>query len=208
MELFYSRISGNSTRAALALFESGAPWTPRLVDPHADEARRAEYLALNPMGKVPALTDGKVVLWESNAINWYVAEKHPEARLLPATIEGRAAVQRWLYFQVGHVSPACHAIFLATNPRVQAFWNVKGDDHAVTAARRELARFLPVLDRALEAREWLEGDLSLADLAYAPHLWLIADGGFDFAPFPAVRAWLDRLLARPAWRKATELVWG
>jgi glutathione S-transferase len=91
---------------------------------------------------------------------------------------------------------------------VQEFWRVKGDDVAVTAARRELARYLPVLDGALEEREWLEGDLSLADLAYAPHLWAIAEGGFDFAPFPAVRAWLARLLARPAWRKANELVWG
>jgi glutathione S-transferase len=208
MDFYFGRLSGNSTRSAFALCEAGVAYRSHSIGTPHGENREAPYLALNPLGKVPALVDGEVRLWESNAINWYVAEKHPEARLLPTSIEGRAAVQRWLYFQVGHVSPACLEIFRATSPRVQEFWRVKGDDRAVTAARRELARFLPVLDGALEGRAWLEGELSLADLAYAPHLWLIADGGFDFAPFPAVRAWLERLLARPAWRKATELVWG
>ena len=79
---------------------------------------------------------------------------------------------------------------------------------AVTAARLELARYLPVLDAALEGRQWLEGAFSLADLAYAPHFSMIADGGFDFAPYPAVRAWLSRLFARPAWGKTAALVWG
>jgi glutathione S-transferase len=208
MDLFYSRSSGNSSRAIFALIESGAPWQPCPVDPHAGENRSARYLSINPMGKIPALVDGGLVLWESNAINWYVAEKHPAAGLLPTSIEGRAAVQRWLFFQSGHVSPACIPIFRATNPRVQAFWNVKGDERATLVARQELARFLPVLETALGGRDWLEAQFSLADIAYAPHLALLAEGGFDFTPYPALRAWLDRLLARPAWQKTAQLVFG
>jgi glutathione S-transferase len=208
MELFYARASGNSSRAVFALNEIGAPWRARLVDRQTGEHRSADYLAKNPMGKVPALVDGALHLWESNAINCYAAEKHPEAGLLPASIEGRAAVQRWLFFQAGHVSPACLPVMRATSARVRAVWAVVPDEQATAAARVELARYLPVLDAALDRREWLEGTFSLADVAYAPHLWLIDEGGFDFGSYPAVRAWLDRLLARPAWQRARDLVFG
>jgi glutathione S-transferase len=208
MELFYGRTSGNSARAAFALFESGVSWQPQLVQWGAGANRAADYLALNPMGKMPVLKDGALVLWESNAINWYIAETQPTAQLLPESHAARAAVQRWLYFQVGHVTPACFQIIRATNPHIQESMRVTKDAPSVTAARLELARFLPVIDRALESREWLEGTFSLADVAYAPHLSMIMEGGYDFAPYPALRGWLERLLARPAWRKTAELVWG
>jgi glutathione S-transferase len=205
MDLFYGRISGNSARALFALFEIGAPFRARLLDTRAGENRAAAYLAVNPMGKIPALVDGDFKLWESNAINCYAAEK-ARSPLLPASLEGRASVQRWLFFQSAHVTPACVPVFRATNPRVQEFWQSRGDPAAAEAGRKELARYLPVLESALADREWLERDFSLADIAYAPHLWLVVEGGTDLAPYPRVRGWLDRLLARPAWRKAAELV--
>jgi len=160
------------------------------------------------MGKIPALVDGPLKLWESNAINWYAAEKVPGARLLPASIERRASVQRWLFFQAAHVSPACVPVFRATNARVQAFLHNAADPQAAEGGRKELARYLPVLEGALADREWLEREFSLADVAYAPHLSLVAEGGFDLSPYPRVCAWLDRLLARPAWRKAAEMIFG
>jgi glutathione S-transferase len=208
MDLFYGRVSGNSARSVFGLYEAGALFTPRLLDTRSGENRDTDYLAVNPMGKIPALANGSFRLWESNAINWYVAETHPAAGLLPATIEGRAAVQRWLFFQAAHVSPACVPLFRATNRRVQEFWQTTGDAQAAEAARKELVRWLPVLESALAGREWLEGAFSLADIAYAPHLWLIVEGGFDLAHYPVVRAWLERLLARPAWSRSAELVFG
>jgi glutathione S-transferase len=208
MELYFGRMSGNSARAAFGLLEAGAPFQPRLLDTRGGENRSAAYLALNPMGKIPTLVDGALELWESNAINWYAAEKFPAAHLLPGSIEGRARVQRWLFFQSAHVSPACVPVFRATNARVQAFWQTSGDAQAAESARKELARYLPVLEAALAKQQWLEGDFSLADVAYAPHLALVREGGFDFSPYPHVRAWLDAMLARPAWRKAAELVFG
>jgi glutathione S-transferase len=206
MELFYGRMSGNSARAVFGLHEAGVEFTPRLVDTRGGENRSPGYLALNPMGKIPSFRDGELRLWESNAINWYVAEKHPEAGLLPPTLEGRASVQRWLFFQAAHVSPACVPLFRATNRRVQEFWRTQGDDRAADAARQELARWLPVLEDALAGRDWLERSFSLADVAYAPHLSLVVEGGYDLGPYPAVGAWLARALARPAWRRTAELV--
>jgi glutathione S-transferase len=99
-------------------------------------------------------------------------------------------------------------IFRATNTRMQKFWNMKGDPQSLEAGRKELARYLEVLEQALAGREWLEGAFSLADIAYAPHLWFVAEGGFDLTATPAVKAWLDRLWARPAWRKTVALIFG
>lgn len=208
MEFHYGRMSGNSARAAFGLEEAGVPYEPRLLDTKIGENRGPSYLRINPMGKIPSLVDGEVRLWESNAINWYVAEKFPGAGLLPATIDGRASVQRWLFFQSAHVSPACMPIFRATNARVKAFWQVAGDSQAAEIGRKELSRYLPVIEEALAGRDWLEGRFSLADIAYAPHLALVAEGGFDFAPYPRLRAWLDRLQARPAWQKVARMVFG
>jgi glutathione S-transferase len=206
MDLYYGRNSGNSSRCVFALYESGAQWRPRLVDVRQGENATPEYRAINPMGKIPALADGSVRLWESNAINWYVAERHPEAGLLPRSIEGRAAVQRWLFFQVAHVTPACAKVYFFTNERVRSYWGLAPDEAAFQAGTKELARFLPVLEGALDGREWLEGDFSLADLAYLPHLTFLAEGGYDFAAYPRVSAWLARLSARPAWAKTRALV--
>ena len=103
MDFYYGRLSGNSARCAFALAETGASYDGHLIDTRAGENRANPYLALNPMGKIPAFVDGPLTLWESNAINWYLAETHPQAHLLPATASGRASVQRWLFFQAAHV---------------------------------------------------------------------------------------------------------
>ncbi len=207
MDFYFGHRSGNSARVAFALEEAGAHYVPHRVNVPAGDSRTPAYQKLNPMGKVPALVDGDVRLWESNAINWYVAETHPAAQLIPSSPAGRAAVQRWLFFQVGHVTPACITVFRATNERVRTFWRVAPIDPAqLDAARAELARYLPVLEQALADRDWLEGDFTLADLAYAPHLKLVAEGGYDFGPTPLVWAWLERLWARPAWQRAEQLV--
>jgi glutathione S-transferase len=206
MHFHFGRNSGNSARAAFALFEARIAFTPHALDVPSGAAQAADYLALNPMGKVPALIDGQVSLWESNAINWYIAETHPDAGLLPQTPAGRASVLRWQLFQAAHVSPAATAVNRALSARHRSFWKLSPDPEAADHGKRELARYLPVLESALAERDWLEGGFSLADIAYAPHLAFLVEGGFDFSSTPRVRAWLDRLLSRSAWRQARALV--
>jgi glutathione S-transferase len=156
--------------------------------------------------KVPALVDGEVSLWESNAINWYVAEKHPDSELLQPTPAGRASVQRWLFFQAAHVSPSATAINRVLSARHRDYWGQRSDPAAAEVGKQELARYLLVLESALGRGEWLEGRFSLADIAFAPHLAFLVEGGIDFSSAPRVRAWLDRLLSRPAWQQARALV--
>ncbi|MBN1611190.1 MAG: glutathione S-transferase family protein [Polyangiaceae bacterium] len=206
MDFFYGIRSGNSSRSAFALHEAGVDYRGHALHVPLGESRTPDYLALNPMGKVPSLIDGDVELWESNAINWYIAEKHPEAGLLPTSVDGRARVQRWLFFQAAHVSPACMSVCCSTNARFQGFWGVVGDAQTEEKGRRELARYLPVLEAALAHRDWLEGDFSLADIAFAPHLWFLVEGGFDLSATRAVQYWLTRLVSRPAWQKTAAMI--
>src|SRR3569833_2009352 len=206
MDFFYGRLSGNSARSAFALFEAGAPFTAHPLDTPSGENRTPDYLALNPMGKVPALIDGELQLWEANAINWYLAETFPGAGLLLSSLGAKVAVQRWMFFQAGHLSPASMPIIRATNSRVQRHWKISGDPGALGPVRKELERYLAVREPALAGRDWREGTFSLADIACAPHFWFLAsrEPAFAFAPWPHVKAWLDRLWSRHARLKADD----
>lgn len=203
IHFYFGKNSGNAARSALALHEAGVELVPHAVD--LRKPRSAEYLKLNPLGKVPSLLDGSTSLWESNAINWYVAEKY-RPRLLPSTPEGRAAVLRWAFYQASHVSPAATAVHRSINPAHTRYFGQSTDPQEADNGRRELARFLPVLESALTGAEWLVGDYSLADIAFAPHLGFLLEHGFDFSSTPRVRSWLERIRARPAWQRAHALV--
>jgi len=206
MDFYFGKNSGNSARSAFALYEARAAFTPHALNVPRGDSQAASYRAVNPLGKVPALVDGEVELWESNAINWYIAEKHPEAGLLQPTPAGRASIQRWLLFQAAHVSPSATAVNRALSARHRDFWRLRPDPGAAELGAQELARYLPVLETALADSEWLEERFSLADIAYAPHFAFLVEGGFDFSSTPRVFAWLGRLLSRPAWQQARGLV--
>jgi glutathione S-transferase len=204
LDFHFGKNSGNAARSALALYETGASFAAHPLD--LRKPRSPEYLALNPLGKVPTLIDGATTLWESNAINWYLAEAYPQARLLPSTAEGRAAVLRWAFFQASHVSPAATAVHRSINPAHVSYLGQHTDAQEAQVGRQELARFLPVLEDALSKADWLVGDYSLADVAFAPHLGFLVQYGFEFPGTPRVRAWLERIRARPAWQQAHALV--
>jgi glutathione S-transferase len=204
VDFYFGKNSGNAARSALALYELAVPFEAHALD--LRKPRSAEYLAVHPLGKVPALIDGSATLWESNAINWYLAEKYPRAGLLPSTPEGRAAVLRWAFYQTSHVSPAATAVHRSINPAHVRYLDQHTDPQEAENGRRELARFLPVLEDALTRADWLVGDYSLADIAFAPHLGFLVQYGFDFPGTPRVRAWLERIRARPAWQKAQALI--
>ena len=204
MDFYFGKNSGNSARSALALYEIDVPFEAHALD--LRKPRSPDYLAKNPLGKVPTLIDGSSALWESNAINWYLAETYPQAKLLPSTPAGRASVLRWAFYQASHVSPAATAVHRSLNPAHVRYLNQHTDPKEAANGRKELARFLPALETALSQADWLVGEYSLADIAFAPHLGYLVQYGFDFPGTPRVREWLERIRARTAWQKAAALV--
>ena len=142
-----------------------------------------ELLELNPYGKVPVLVDGDNVVYESAIINEYLEEKFPQVPLMPKDLGLRATARIWIDF---------------CNTRLQAAAGDIRHNHEPEKAKKRLRQHLEVLDEELANREYLVGDYSLADITYIPFFTRLdryettIDGSL-----PNLKAWMDRLLARP-----------
>ena len=196
--LFYSCNSGNLRRAPSSRCnESGARWNPRPIDPRAEETARRPIRS--PSTRWGSCRRSSTVICRCGSRTPSTGTSPrggPMARLLPASPAGRAAVQRWLFFQTGHVSPACYPIFRGL-PQIKAHWNNASEPAAAAGrdARSYRATCRGAGGRAWPDASWLEKDfLNWPTSAYAPHLMLIGQAGFDFALYPA----LARLARSPA----------
>ncbi len=173
---------GPGTRAPLVqwyLEELAVPYEYISLDLRADEHRQPEYLAINPMGKVPAIVDGNFKLWESGAILLYLAEKNGE---IPDSIEGRSEINQWVIFANATLGPGLFREELRA---------------------REMPRLLTPLNQILEKQSFLLGaDLSVADVAVGSYLHYARVAlSLEYDQYPAVEAYLNRLSERPAFQK-------
>ncbi|HEY8089522.1 MAG TPA: glutathione S-transferase family protein [Polyangiaceae bacterium] len=199
MDLYSGVISPNGKRVRICATELGVAFEPRLLDFQKGENRSAEYLALNPMGKVPTLVDGDLVLWESAAILWHLAHTGQTGGggLWPREPLAQADTMRWLFFCSCHVDP--YFTTLVVERFIKARRGEAADEAAVAGAEKWLARFVPVLEQQLATREYVTGRFGIADIALGCTLELSPLVRFDLAPYPGVRRWLERLHARPSW---------
>jgi glutathione S-transferase len=163
-------------------------------------ARKPEYLAVNPNGRLPAIEDDDFVLWESQAITLYLAKKHSSGRLYPATLEGEAKAWQWSLWAANEVERAVniwslHAVRLPPENR---------DPQTLAQAVAILAPPFRVLDGALAGSPYLLGnDFTVADLNVAAVTSRAI--GMDLATMPRLADWLRRCHDRPAARAAVKL---
>jgi glutathione S-transferase len=197
MQLYWSPRS-RSFAALWLLEETGQPYERVLTDISTGAQRNIEYLAINPMGKVPALKDGEVALAESAAILAYVAERYPEARLTPPIGDPkRARFLYWLFFVPGCIEPAM--VQIAT----------KLEMSSVAAGWGDAKRVFDVLDTALAKGPWILGEnFSAADVAIGAAL-NFSVRLFKMVPSRAsFDAYLARCVARPAFQRAEKIAAG
>ena len=155
------------------------------------------YLAMNPNGRVPVIDDDGFVLWESNAIVRYLAEKHGTGTLLPDTVVDRALANQWMDWQQTVLIPAMTPIFMGlvrTAPEDR-------DMAAIDESAKETARVLGLVDAWLEGRDHMVGErFTIADIPVgaATYRWY----GLDVAhpDYPRLRAWYQRLSERAAYQ--------
>jgi glutathione S-transferase len=189
------------TRSFTALWlmeETGQPYERVLTDIAAGAQKQPDYLAINPMGKVPALRDGEATLAEAAAICAYVAERYPEAQLAPPLGDpSRAKYLYWLFFAPGCIEPAI--VQLAT----------KIEMNPVAAGWGEATRVFDVLDAALSKGPWILGEkFSAADIAIGSGL-NYAVRLFKMVPSrPSFDAYIARCMARPAFQRAEKIASG
>jgi GST-like protein len=190
--------SPNVLKVVIMLEELGLPYELRHVAVFAQEQFNPDFLALNPLGKVPVLEDPQLgrPLAESGAILLWLAER--EGRFLPASQPQRAEVIEWLMIQIANIGPMLGQVNhfdIAQTPVPQ--------DYAKARYRAAAARLYRLLDDRLATREWLAGgDYSIADMATQPWAHYIERHRFDPAEFPALLAWRQRIDARPAVQRA------
>jgi glutathione S-transferase len=191
------------TRAFRALWiakELGLDYQHIPVEIGEAGARKPEYLAINPNGRLPAIDDDGFTLWESLAITLYLAKKHAVGRLYPATLEGEAKAWQWSLWSVQEVDRgvniwSLHAVRLPPEDR---------DPQRLAEALKVLEPPFKVLDDALAGRSYLLGEeFTVADLNVAAVISRAID--MDLSPKPRVGEWLKRCLERPAARAARAL---
>jgi glutathione S-transferase len=197
IELYWSPRS-RSFSGLWILEEAGQPYERVLTDISTGAQKKPEYLAINPMGKVPALKDGDATIAEAAAICAYVAERYPDAKLAPPLGDPRRAKYlQWLFFGPSCIEPALIQIF------------TKLEVPSSTAAWGDATQVFDVLDRALEKGPWILGDdFSAADVVIGSGL-NFAIRLFKMVPTrSSFDRYLDACAARPAFQRATELAAG
>jgi glutathione S-transferase len=201
MQLYNAGLSPNALRVRAVANELGIGLEIIDVNLGDAEARLKALLPVNPNAKVPVLVDGDFVLWESRAINGYLASLKPAAGLYPADPKARAVVDQWSYWGAIHLGPALQR--LAAERYFKArFRRGEPDEAAIAASLKEVAQFLPVLDANLADKDWVAGGLSIADFGIATTLVYRGVAGISLAEAPHVADWITRLEARPSWQAA------
>jgi glutathione S-transferase len=201
MKLYNANLSPNALRVRAVASELGIDLDVVEVDFQKGENKAAPYLAINPNGKVPVLVDGDFVLWESRAINAYLASLRPERGLYPEDPKRRARVDQWSYWHAVHLGPATQRVVFERLLK-KMFAMGEPDEKAIEPSLKELAQFLPILDANLADKEWVAGDLSIADFAAASTFVYRKGAGITLDDSPHIAAWLARVEARPSWQAA------
>ena len=190
MLLYDNPASGNCYKVRLLLAQLGLDYERRELDVVDRSNRRAVLGDLNPGLRVPTLVldDGRP-LGESGAILWYLADG---TELAPTDPYDRAQVLQWMFFE-----QYSHEPYVA----VARFWLTKGIEvDPETLAERQRVGYLALdaLEGHLAGRSYLVGECySIADVALYAYTHVADEGGFELAPYPAIRAWLDRVVAQP-----------
>lgn len=183
-----SELSGHTHRVVLLLRMLNLPY--RFVSTPGEVRRSDAFRRLNPLGQVPVLEDGDLVLADSNAILVYLAKRYaPGSSWLPEEPRAASQVQRWLSIAAGEVA------YGPARARLIMQWNAAGERASAAAIADRLLRFM---EGELAQRSYLAAaHATIADLAGYSYVAHAPEGGISLDPFPAVRAWLRRVEALP-----------
>jgi glutathione S-transferase len=157
-----------------------------------EDQKKPDFLAINPCGKFPGFTDGDLKLFESLAINLYLAKKYGTGKLYPANSEDEARALQWTLWAATEIEPNAF-------PSLMVQLGYSKDTAGAAAAAEKLKPALKILDDCLKGRDYLLGNtFSIADLNAAAVMSMTRYGKIDISYAPNVLAWLDRCLSRPA----------
>jgi len=202
----YSWPTPNGHKVHIMLEECGLPWRVHAVDIGQGDQFTPDFLAISPNNKIPAIVDhdgpdgAPISLFESGAILLYLAGK--TGRFLPADVRGKYDALQWLMFQMGGVGPM---LGQAHHFRIYAPERI---DYAVNRYTNEARRLYGVMDHQIaNTGAYIAGaEYSVADIAIYPWLRSWQNQGIDWADYPHLKSWFDRVGDRPAVQKAVQVL--
>ena len=194
----YGNARSRATRCLWMLEETGEPYELIQTSVRPEDLQSPAYLQLNPNARIPTLVDGEVVLWESMAINLYLAQKPSLMQLNSAAVLGIAAQWSfWAMLETEFLELLSHRAMLPEYAR---------DPSHIERNTLLLQKPLAVLDNALNGRAHLAGEnFTVADLNVASILAWGKIARLDFSRHPNVARWLEKSLARPAYKRVRDL---
>lgn len=191
----YGSKASSAGRCYWALEEAGVSYEGQEMDFQKGEMKTDWYLKLNPNGKVPTLDDNGFVLWESMAINRYIAGKY-KPELLGNSEQERALVDQWSLWALTAPQPHCEAIMMES-------WSGRNDEKVIARANEFIAKYMAILDKHLADHEYLVGQtFTLADLNVASVIGYATYVKFDISPYTNIGRWMTHISERPAFQKA------
>lgn len=192
--------SGNAYKAALSLQMSGLEWEPVFVDFFNGAARGDPFKAINPMGEVPVMQDGRLTLTQSGAIQTYVSDK---TGMFTGEPDEKYDVLRWVLWDNHKMSSQAGPTRFMMNFLPEE----KRPAPVISYLQGRVKAALQVLDSHLEGREWIVGKgVTNADLSCCSYLYYPEPFGFDRAEWPNIDAWLTRLSEQPRWKHPYDLM--
>lgn len=201
MITIYGSPKSSAGRCFWCLEEVGAKYVNEPINFREKEHKSAEYLKINPNGKVPALKDGDFIIWESVAINFYLAEQYRPG-LLGKDAREKGIVTQWslwslLELQVPIIDIFIQLVFVPEEKR---------DFTVIEKSQGKLPNLLNILEAQLGENDFLLGnDFTLADLNVASVVSVCSAIKYDISQYKKIASWLNRLSKRPAYRKYCEL---
>ncbi len=192
---FYTNPMSRGKIIRWMLEETGVVYETKVLD-YATTMKSAEFLAINPMGKVPAIKHGSAIVTETPAICAYLAEAFPEAGLAPQTPEERAAYYRWLFFAAGPLEQALGLKMLKIEVTAE-------NERSLGCGNPQIT--LDVLAQAVNASRYICGErFTAADVYIGSHISFGTRFGM-FEERPEFTAYLERVINRPAKLRADEI---
>ncbi len=189
IKVYSSVLSGHSHRVRLLLSLLELPHEVVEVDVENRANRRPEFLAKNPLGEIPVIEDGELIVYDSNAILVYLSTRYDNGTWLPRDPLSAARIQRWLGLAAGPIAYGPNRARLATLFKVPV-------DHL--QAKDVSFQLLGNLERELKDREFALGEKpSIADVAAYAYVALAPEGGVSLEAYPNVRGWLTRVEGLP-----------
>jgi len=195
----YGSYNTRASRTLWMLEELGQPYELISTTPFDGTSQKEEYASVNPNQKVPTLVDGDFTIWESMAINFYLAEKYDNG-LQPKSPETRGEAIQWAFWAMTEAESdlLVHLFHRVLYPEE------KRDSTKAEAAAKALQKPLAILDKALEGKDYLvENRFTVADLNVASIFSYGRFARLDMKSFENVSRWLKACMSRPAFNKGT-----